>query len=122
MTAPTEVQTIAAEVERNISAVFEQLKKRDHDTDAAVAEMLGCDPQTLGRKRRNERKWDAWEVRALADRYDMPVSVFYGGVAALFGGVQRSGITPTKGENAGVMLSEDESFWGAASLPLGIAV
>ncbi len=93
MTAPTEVQTIAAEVERNISAVLEQLKQRDRDTDADLATMLGCDPQTLGRKRRNERKWDAWEVRALADRYGVTVGVFYGGVAALFGGLQRDGVS-----------------------------
>lgn len=113
MTAPTEVQTIAAEVERNISAVLEQLKKRDHDTDAALAEMLGCDPQTLGRKRRNERKWDAWEVRALADRYDMPVSVFYGGVAALFGGVQRNSLTPSTAQNVGES-RHDDAFWEPA--------
>lgn len=84
MTAASDVRTAADEVEQNISDVLKQLMTRRDETNADLAALLHCDVQTVGRKRRNERPWRAWEVRALATHYGWDVGVFYEGVDALF--------------------------------------
>jgi hypothetical protein len=67
--------------------------------------------KSLNRRISGDVPWEAWEIQAIADHYRVPIQRIYGGVDRLFGIENGDGITPTKGENAGVMLDEDESFW-----------
>jgi hypothetical protein len=101
-----DVQTPAAEVEHNISAVVKQLMAYRNETNADLAALLHYDVQTIGRKRRNERTWQAWEVQALADHYDVEVSDFYAGVDALFRLSRKADLPRTSHRKVGVSRPE----------------
>lgn len=82
--------TIApVEVDGNISGVLAQLMRWRHDTYMSVAKVLGCTSQTIGRKMRGERRWEAHEVALMAAHYDVPVDLFYKGPTELFSRTSR---------------------------------
>ena len=76
-------------VDSNISGVLGQFMTWRDDTYATVARVLGCTPQTVGRKMRGERKWEAHEVALLAEHYEAPVDLFYKGPGELFSRTSR---------------------------------
>lgn len=73
-----------AETDAAISGVLGLFMDWKHDTNATIADVLGCTSQTVGRKRRGERSWEAHEVALLAEHYDASPNTFYSGPGALF--------------------------------------
>lgn len=81
----------AGTADANISAVLRILMAYKHETQQQLVGATGIPQRTLIRRMKNGATgWSAGEVAALADHYEVPVSVFYGGPDELMQGARTS--------------------------------
>ena len=77
------------EIDTSIGEVTEHLLLWRKETRAQLAALLGLSLKTVNRRIAGERRWEAWEIEAMARHFGRPVEVFYAGPDALIAGPDR---------------------------------
>lgn len=87
-----------------------EMQQSETEARQNLADHLGINARTLRRRLKGELRWEADEVAAMAEFFDMPLMAFYNGPAALFVGAAE----PTRTGSIRQYLADSADFAAAA--------